>query len=74
MYQLSQLSKEEGEIAKIFSESKVCIENFHVLFKNERLAALCREYYQTKTFLIEILRSKMDMTTKKTLIKYLNKF
>lgn len=58
---------------KTFCHSSISIDCFKTLFKNAKLNSLCKNFYESKYFIQEILCSKMEMKTKLTIIKYLEK-
>lgn len=66
-------SKEEVEAVREFCGGSISIDTFKVLFKTNKFSALCRNYYQSKYFVQEIMTSKMDMKTKIVILKYLDK-
>jgi hypothetical protein len=70
---IHQLSKEEVQEVKNFWQSSISIDGFKGLFKNAKLNGLCKNFYESKYFVQEILSSKMEMRTKLTIIKYLEK-
>lgn len=70
---IHQFAGEEREQVKLFCHTKASIDNFKDLFRNPKIALLCREFYESPYFIKEILASKMEMGSKLTIIKYLEK-
>jgi|LakMenEpi03Aug12_release.lakeMendotaPanAssembly.Ray.scaffolds.fasta_scaffold188777_1 hypothetical protein len=68
-----QFAKEERGQVKLFCHAKASIDNFKDLFKSPDIALICREFYESPYFIKEILGSKMEMGSKLTIIKYLEK-
>jgi hypothetical protein len=66
-------SKEEIESVRVFCGGSISIDTFKVLFKSSKFCSLCLNYYQSKYFVQEFMKSKMDMKTKIVILKYLDK-
>jgi hypothetical protein len=58
---------------KTFCQGNIAIDTFKTLFKNNKINTLCKNYYESKFFIQEILTSKMEMKTKLVILKYLEK-
>lgn len=67
------LGNDEKILVKMFADGGASIESFKELFKNGRIRAHCREYFESSYFLREVMMSKMEMRTKLTIVRSLEK-